>query len=160
MVMYYWFVFMFMFFVMVYFVGVVVVVVLLYMVEEWVVFVEVDVMFVVVLVCDQFGMFCYLWFSGNVMVLLYQLDGQVVICNVVFVVYVDVMLGLECYVECMYDLQVWVYGDIVVVWGCYSFVVDGKVVYCGYQQFDLVCEVGVWKIQNVTWLVECIGCEG
>jgi hypothetical protein len=42
-------------------------------------------------------------------------------------------------------------GDIAMVWGDYALSVDGRVMSCGVDHFDLVRENGTWRVQNVTW---------
>lgn len=49
-------------------------------------------------------------------------------------------------------------GDIAMVWAPYVFRVNGKVVHCGTDHFDLVRENGTWKILNVTWTQRTTGC--
>ena len=128
--------------------------------EERAVLAEVDATLAAVSARDQPGTLRHLRSSGNATVLLHQPDGKVVIRNAALAAYADATPGPERYSERMHDPQARVHGDIAVVWGRYSFAVDGKVAHCGYQQFDLVREAGTWKIQNVTWSVERTGCDG
>lgn len=51
-------------------------------------------------------------------------------------------------------------GDIAMVWGDYTFLIDGKVHHCGVDHFDMVRENGTWKIANVTWTSRTTGCVG
>lgn len=41
--------------------------------------------------------------------------------------------------------------DVAMVWAPYEFLVDGKVVACGTDHFDVIREAGRWKVLNVTW---------
>jgi hypothetical protein len=59
--------------------------------------------------------------------------------------------GPERYEERMASPAIEVDGDIAMTWGDYVFLVDGKVVHCGVNHFDLVRENGAWKVLNVTW---------
>ena len=49
-------------------------------------------------------------------------------------------------------------GDIAMVWAPYTAWLNGKVVHCGYDHFDLVRENARWKILNVTWSQRTTGC--
>jgi hypothetical protein len=50
-------------------------------------------------------------------------------------------------------------GDIAMVWGRYTFFLDGTPHHCGVDHFDLVREGGQWKVLNVTWSQRTTGCE-
>jgi Putative lumazine-binding len=49
-------------------------------------------------------------------------------------------------------------GDVGVVWGRYEVRVDGKLLHCGTDHFDLVRVEGRWRILNVTWNQVTQGC--
>ena len=66
--------------------------------------------------------------------------------------------GPERYEERLTDPAVEVDGDIAMVWGAYTFFVDGKAQHCGVDHFDLVRENGSWKILNITWSQRTTGC--
>lgn len=66
--------------------------------------------------------------------------------------------GSEKFEERMPSPAIEVDGDIAMAWGDYAFLVDGKVVHCGVNHFDLVRESGVWKVLNVTWSRRTTGC--
>ncbi|WP_375421862.1 DUF4440 domain-containing protein [uncultured Sphingomonas sp.] len=68
--------------------------------------------------------------------------------------------GPERFEERMYNPAVEIDGDIAMIWGRYDFLLNGKVVHCGYDHFDLVRENGSWKIQNITWSSRTTGCGG
>jgi hypothetical protein len=68
--------------------------------------------------------------------------------------------GPERFQERLGDPAIEIDGDIAMVWGPYTFLIDGKVHHCGYDHFDLVRENGRWKIQNLTWSSRTTGCEG
>jgi hypothetical protein len=97
--------------------------------------------------------------TGTATVLLHQADGSVRVRNAALGAYAEATPGPERYLERMHDPLVRVQGDMALVWGRYSFAVDGKVAHCGYQHFDLVREAGQWKVQNVTWSVQRSGCD-
>jgi hypothetical protein len=59
--------------------------------------------------------------------------------------------GPERFAETMADPTVLIDGDIAMVWGRYSFSIDGKLHHCGVDHFDLVREAGQWKIANLSW---------
>jgi hypothetical protein len=121
---------------------------------------EVDATLAAVSARDQPGTLRHLRPGGTATVLLHQPGRHVVVRNAALSAYADATPGPERYVERMLAPQVQVHGDIAVVWGRYRFAIDGKVVHCGNQQFDLVRELGKWKIQNVIWSVERAGCDG
>ena len=68
--------------------------------------------------------------------------------------------GAEKFEERMPSPAIEVDGDIAMAWGDYMFLVDGKVVHCGVNHFDLVRENGAWKVFNVTWSRRTTGCPG
>jgi hypothetical protein len=67
--------------------------------------------------------------------------------------------GPEKYRESLTDPVVRVDGDIAMVWGRYTFFLDGKPQHCGVDHFDLVREAGAWKVLNVTWSQRTTGCS-
>ena len=67
--------------------------------------------------------------------------------------------GPERFEERFFDPAVEVDGDIAMVWGRYTFLIDGKVHHCGYDHVDLVRENARWLIQNITWSSRTTGCD-
>ena len=63
------------------------------------------------------------------------------------------------FVEALIDPAVEVDGDIAMVWSPYTATVDGKLIHCGIDHFDLVRENGRWTILNITWTQRTTGCE-
>lgn len=51
-------------------------------------------------------------------------------------------------------------GDIAMVWGDYTFLLDGKVHHCGVNHFSMARDKGVWKIADVAWSSRSTGCAG
>jgi hypothetical protein len=49
-------------------------------------------------------------------------------------------------------------GNIAMVWGSYTFTVDGKPSHCGTNHVDLVRDGGRWRINNITWTQRTTGC--
>ena len=49
-------------------------------------------------------------------------------------------------------------GNIAMVWGSYTFTVDGKPSHCGTNPVDLVRDGGRWRINNITWTQRTTGC--
>ncbi len=66
--------------------------------------------------------------------------------------------GPEKFEERLSDPAIEIDGDIAMVWGPYTFLIDGKVHHCGVDHFDLVRENGAWKVANVTWSSRTTGC--
>ena len=66
--------------------------------------------------------------------------------------------GTERFEERLSDPAIEIDGNIAMVWGRYTFLIDGKVHHCGYDHFDLVRDSGGWKIQNLTWSSRTTGC--
>ncbi len=60
--------------------------------------------------------------------------------------------------EKLTDTAIEVDGDIAMVWGPYTFTVNGKLHHCGVDHFDLIRENGAWKVLNVTWSQRTTGC--
>lgn len=50
-------------------------------------------------------------------------------------------------------------GDIAVVWGPYTFLIDGKIHHCGVDHFQLTRIAGEWKISNLSWTTRETDCE-
>ena len=67
--------------------------------------------------------------------------------------------GAQRLEERLSDPAIEIDGNIAMVWGRYTFLIDGKVHHCGYDHFDLVRDSGGWKIQNLTWSSRTTGCE-
>ena len=68
--------------------------------------------------------------------------------------------GPERLEEVMPDPIIAIDGDIAMVWGRYVFKLDGRVVHCGSDHFDLIRRDGVWTIAGITWNQREKGCEG
>ncbi len=68
--------------------------------------------------------------------------------------------GVERFQERLYDPAIEIDGDVAMVWGRYDFLVDGKLIHCGYDHFDLVRDTGQWKIANITYSKRTTGCSG
>ena len=66
--------------------------------------------------------------------------------------------GTDRLAERLTDAVVEVDGDIAMVWGPYTFTVNGKPHHCGVDHFDLIREQGMWKVLNVTWSQRMTGC--
>ena len=49
-------------------------------------------------------------------------------------------------------------GNIAMVWGSYTFTVDGKPSHCCTNHVDLVRDGGRWRINNITWTQRTTGC--
>lgn len=62
-------------------------------------------------------------------------------------------------VEKLTGSQVQVDGPIAMVWAPYTFTLDGKLLHCGINHFDLVKQDGAWRILNVTWTQRKTGCR-
>jgi hypothetical protein len=62
------------------------------------------------------------------------------------------------YEERLIDPAIDVDGDIAMIWSPYVFLVDGKIVHCGTNHFDLVRSHDGWKVLNVTWTQRTKGC--
>ncbi|MDO6416379.1 hypothetical protein Q4F19_18480 [Sphingomonas sp. BIUV-7] len=64
----------------------------------------------------------------------------------------------ETYEEKLGDTILRVDGDIAMVWGRYTFRIDGKVHHCGIDHFQLTRISGQWKITNLSWSTRTTGC--
>lgn len=107
---------------------------------------------------DQAAGLAWLRPSGTATVLMERPDGTVTMRSVALARYADATPGPEKYDERMIDPSVVVDGGIAVVWGRYTFAIDGRVRHCGFQQFGLVREGKRWLVQNVAWSVRTSGC--
>jgi hypothetical protein len=59
-----------------------------------------------------------------------------------------------------YDPLVRVDADLGMLWARYDVVAAGKIMTCGYNQFDFVRTNGTWKILNVTFSRRTTDCTG
>lgn len=62
------------------------------------------------------------------------------------------------YSESIADPAIEVDGDIAMLWAAYRVTMDGKMMHCGFDHFDLVRVDGKWKILNITWSQRTAGC--
>ncbi|QJU58002.1 hypothetical protein HL653_09510 [Sphingomonas sp. AP4-R1] len=65
----------------------------------------------------------------------------------------------ETYEEKLGTATVRADGDIAVVWGAYTFLIDGKIHHCGVDHFQLTRIAGEWKISNLSWTTRETDCE-
>ena len=68
--------------------------------------------------------------------------------------------GAERFEEVMPDPIIAIDGDVASVFGRYLFKVDGAVVHCGANHFDMVRKDGAWIIAGISWSQRTTGCEG
>lgn len=68
--------------------------------------------------------------------------------------------GPEKLDERLFDPAIEIDGDVALVWGRYTFTINGKIHHCGYDHFDLVRDGAAWKILNITWSSRTTRCEG
>ena len=68
--------------------------------------------------------------------------------------------GAERFEEVMPDPVILIDGDVASVFGRYRFKVDGAVVHCGANHFDIIRKDGAWTIAGITWSQRTTGCEG
>ncbi|MEP7006716.1 MAG: DUF4440 domain-containing protein [Sphingomonas bacterium] len=109
---------------------------------------------------DEAAVHAHLRPTGTATVIMVGADGTTKVRNAALDAYAAATPGPEKYEERMIDPTVRVDGEMAMVRGRYTFAIDGKVRHCGYQHFDLVRDAGSWKIQNITWTVETVGCGG
>ena len=67
--------------------------------------------------------------------------------------------GPERYQATLGQAAVQIDGNIAMVWVPYSFEIDGRVIHCGVDHFDLVREHSEWKVLNETWSQRTKGCS-
>jgi hypothetical protein len=67
--------------------------------------------------------------------------------------------GPERYQATLGEPAVKIDGNIAMVWVPYSFKIDGTVLHCGVDHFDLVRENAEWKVLNETWSQRTKGCS-
>jgi hypothetical protein len=66
----------------------------------------------------------------------------------------------EQYRERLIDPHVHVEGDIAMIWSRYEFERNGAFSHCGIDHFDLVRIEGRWRVLNLTWTRQTVGCPG
>lgn len=66
--------------------------------------------------------------------------------------------GTDSYEERLNDPAIESDGKVAMVWGDYTFFLNGKPHHCGTDHFDLVHENNGWKVVNVTWSQHTTGC--
>jgi hypothetical protein len=62
--------------------------------------------------------------------------------------------------ERLIDPHVHVEGDIAMIWSRYEFERNGAFSHCGIDHFDLVRIEGRWRVLNLTWTRQTVGCPG
>lgn len=62
--------------------------------------------------------------------------------------------------ERLIDPHVHVEGDIAMIWSRYEFERNGAFSHCGIDHFDLVRIEGRWRVLNLTWTRQTMGCPG
>jgi len=62
--------------------------------------------------------------------------------------------------ERLIDPHVHVEGDIAMIWSRYEFEINGAFSHCGIDHFDLVRIEGRWRVLNLTWTRQTVGCPG
>lgn len=67
--------------------------------------------------------------------------------------------GAERFEEVMPDPIIAIDGDVASVFGRYLFKIDGAVVHCGANHFDIIRKDGVWTIAGISWSQRMTGCE-
>ena len=67
--------------------------------------------------------------------------------------------GAERFEEVMPDPIIAIDGDVAMVFGRYLFKVDGAVVHCGANHFDIIRKDGAWTIAGISWSQRTTGCE-
>jgi hypothetical protein len=67
--------------------------------------------------------------------------------------------GAERYQATLGQPAVQIDGNIAMVWVPYTFKVDGTLLHCGVDHFDLVRENAEWKVLNETWSQRTTGCS-
>lgn len=128
-------------------------------IEEAAVLATVEATLAAVSARDEAATLEHLRSTGTATAVFRREDGSVTIRGAGLGAYADATPGPERYAERIHDPLVRVHGPMAMVWARYSFAIDGQVKHCGYEHFDLVREAGQWKIQNVTWTVETVGCD-
>jgi hypothetical protein len=61
--------------------------------------------------------------------------------------------------ETMSGLEVMMHGNIALVWGDYKLFLNRQLHHCGVNAFSLIKKQGAWKIANVVYTYETVGCE-
>lgn len=118
----------------------------------------IDAAFAGIAAHDSKAVAAHLRETGTATVIMEKPDGTRTVRNVPLATYADVNPGTDTYEERMIDPQVQIDGAMASVWGPYTFATNGAIHHCGYQNFGLIQEAGIWKIQNVTWSVRFTGC--
>jgi hypothetical protein len=60
--------------------------------------------------------------------------------------------------ESISDPAIEIDGDVAMVWAPFVVRVNGKIVNCGFDHFDLVRDNGAWKVMNLTFSSRTTGC--
>ena len=75
-----------------------------------------------------------------------------------FTEYAARMIPGSGFIERLTNLVVEQDGDVALVWAPFTILMDGKLVSCGYDHFDLIRENGAWKVMNLTFSSRTQGC--
>jgi len=97
--------------------------------------------------------------NGGVTVITTQPDGTTAIRQKSWADWTaGIKPGPERYEERMPAPAIEIDGDLAMVWGDYSFLIDGKLHHCGVNHFGLARVEGQWKIVSLGWTSRTTGC--
>jgi hypothetical protein len=119
----------------------------------------VDATFAALAAHDGQAILAQTWGSGGATVATEKEDGSHVVRQLNWAQLADAIKpSPEAFEEKLGDTILRVDGDIAMVWGRYTFRIDGKVHHCGMDHFQLTRVEGQWKITGLTWSSRTTGC--
>jgi len=99
------------------------------------------------------------WGNGGTTTTTEKPDGARTVRQMTWAQFADALKpSPEVWEEKLGDTILRVDGDIAVVWGRYTFRIDGRVHHCGMDHFQLTRVEGQWKITSLSWSSRVTGC--
>jgi len=127
--------------------------------DEAAVMAPVDAMFAGLAAHDAAAIRAQLEPSGGATVVIDQPGGGATVKHLSWDEFLSgIKPGTDSYEERLTDPAVETDGKVAMVWGAYTFFLNGKPHHCGTDHFDLAHETAGWKVVNVTWSQHTTGC--
>jgi hypothetical protein len=119
----------------------------------------VEAIFAALAAHDGQALLAQTWGSGGATIAAEREDGTRNVRQLSWMQFADTIKpGPDALEEKLGDTILRIDGDIAMVWGRYTFRIDGRVHHCGMDHFQLTRIEGQWKITNIAWTTRMTGC--
>lgn len=119
----------------------------------------VDAVFAAIAAHDGAAVLANTWGSGGATIAAEREDGTRAVRQLTWAQLSEgIAQGTDVAEERLGDTILRVDGEVAMVWGRYTFRIDGKVHHCGMDHFQLTRVEGAWKITSLAWSLRTTGC--